>query len=248
LNASGNLNCIAVDPENGDHAIAVFSNYNAHSIHFTEDGGSTWYRAGGNLEAENAPEGFPDDLYNVSTAPSIRWARIMNVSGGKVYFVGTSVGLFATRSLAYGTDRQSDSTKWVQIAKEEIGNTVVMMLDSRDEDQLLAAATHGSGMYTGIIPNNWNITSVNKTSIEATQFKIYPNPASDFVSIESNAFTNGVISLQMLDAKGNSVYSKRVDFIKNKPIGINTTHLSSGIYIIRATQKESEFSQKIMIK
>ena len=248
LNASGNINCIAVDPENGNHAIAVFSNYNVHSIHFTEDGGSTWYRTGGNLEADNAPEGFPDDLYNVSTAPSIRWARIMNVSGGKAYFVGTSVGLFAARRLAYGTDRQSDSTKWVQIAKEEIGNTVVMMLDSRDEDQLLAAATHGSGMYTGIIPNNWNINAVNSASNKDSQLKIYPNPTSDFVNIESNAFTNGVIFLQMLDAKGTSVYSKRVDFIKNKPFMINTTHLSRGIYIIKASQNESEFSQKIMIK
>ena len=248
LKGTGNINCIAVDPENGDHAMAIFSNYNVHSIHFTEDGGSTWYRVGGNLEAATGPEGAPEDLYSISSAPSIRWARIMNVSGGKVYFVGTSVGLFATRSLAYGTDRQSDSTKWVQIAKEEIGNTVVMMLDSREEDNLLAVATHGSGMYTAHVPNNWNITSVNKASIEDSPFKIYPNPASDFVNIESNAFTDGVISLQMLDAKGTSVYSKRVDFIKNKPFRINTTNLSNGIYIIRATQNESEFSQKIMIK
>lgn len=247
LSGTGNLNCIAVDPENGDHAIAIFSNYNVHSIHFTENGGQTWFRAGGNLEAETPPEGAPADLYSISSAPSVRWASIMNVEGGKVYFVGTSVGLFATRDLAYGTDRESDATYWVQVGKEEIGNTVVMMLDSRASDQLLAVATHGSGMYTAHIPNNWNITSVNEIAEQAAEMSIYPNPAKDQFKIETSAFANGNLQLTMTDLQGKMMLSQKLGFVKNKPISVQTNDLQSGIYIVQLSQNGKVVTEKLVI-
>jgi photosystem II stability/assembly factor-like uncharacterized protein len=248
LNASGNINCIAVDPENGDHAMAIFSNYNVHSIHFTEDGGSTWFRAGGNLESESAPEGFPGELYNIGPAPSIRWARILNVEGGKVYFVGTSVGLFATRHLARGTDRESDSTYWVQVAKEEIGNSVVMMLDSREADDLLAVATHGSGMYTARIPTNWNITSNHDASVEGIKDAlIYPNPTTDRLTVQSENFSDGIINLKISDVKGRLVLIQRIGYLKNRAINIDVSELEPGIYMLELQQNEMRISNKILI-
>ena len=245
--ASGNINCIAVDPENGDHAMAIFSNYNVHSIHFTEDGGTTWFRAGGNLESESAPDGFPENLYNIGPAPSIRWAKILNVSGGKVYFVGTSVGLFATQNLAFGTDRASDSTYWVQVSKEEIGNTVVMMLDSREEDNLLAVATHGSGMYSAHIPNNWNITSIETAITKNNEMLIYPNPAKDFIKVETDAFANGVINIKISDIQGREVFSQKTGYLVDKSIKINTSNLKSGIYMLDINQNKKRLTKKVVI-
>jgi hypothetical protein len=35
---------IAVHPEDGNKAIVVYSNYNAYSLYYTEDGGDTWQK------------------------------------------------------------------------------------------------------------------------------------------------------------------------------------------------------------
>jgi hypothetical protein len=248
IGASGNLNCIAVDPENGDHAMAVFSNYNVHSIHFTEDGGLTWFRAGGNLEAEEAPVGAPADLYSISTAPSIRWAQIMNVEGGKVYFVGTSVGLFAARDLAQGTDRESDSTYWVQVGKEEIGNTVVMMLDHRQADRMLAVATHGSGMFTATIPNNWNITGVEESAEVSSEMVMYPNPAQADFNIKTKAFENGLVDLMVMDLSGKVVLSKKVGYVNNKAISVKAAGFAAGIYVVQLSQNGKVISEKLVVE
>lgn len=248
IGASGNLNCIAVDPENGDHAMAIFSNYNVHSIHFTEDGGQTWFRAGGNLEADEAPSGAPSDLYSISAAPSVRWAQIMNVEGGKVYFVGTSVGLFATRDLAYGINRESDSTYWVQVGKEEIGNTVVMMLDHRPSDRMLAVATHGSGMFTATIPNNWNITGVEESAEASSEMMIYPNPAKTDFNIKTEGFENGVVDLNVIDLSGKTVLSQKVGFVKNKAIKVQSESFASGVYVVQLSQNGKVITEKLVVE
>src|SRR5262249_38925268 len=88
----GFVRCIAVDPTNSDHALVVFGNYNFRSLWFTTDGGGTWTDVEGNLAG---PAG-----------PSIRWASIFYVGGQLEVFLGTSIGVLSTTSLA------GASTQW----------------------------------------------------------------------------------------------------------------------------------------
>ena len=128
---SGYVNCLAVDPTNSNNVIAVFSNYNLQSLWYSTDGGSNWTDVEGNLSGV--------------TGPSVRWATIFYVSGTSHYFLGTSVGVYFTNTLNGG------STVWTQEAVSSIGNAVTVMLDWRDNDGTLAAATHGKGVYTTLI-------------------------------------------------------------------------------------------------
>jgi len=125
---SGYVNCLVVDPTDSDNVIAVFSNYNLESLWYSTDGGSSWTDVEGNLSG--------------ATGPSVRWATIFYVSGISHYFLGTSVGVYFTNTLNGG------STVWTQEAVSSIGNAVTVMLDWRDNDGTLAAATHGKGVYT----------------------------------------------------------------------------------------------------
>ena len=124
---SGYVNCLAVDPTNSDNVIAVFSNYNFQSLWYSTNGGSSWTDVEGNLSG--------------ATGPSVRWTTIFYVSGESHYFLGTSVGVYFTNTLG-------GSTVWTQEAVGSIGNAVTVMLDWRDNDGTLAAATHGKGVYT----------------------------------------------------------------------------------------------------
>ena len=82
--ASAYVSCIAVDPDDADKVVVVFSNYSVYSVFYTIDGGTTWKKVAGNLEQNATGSG---------NGPSCRWVEIMKVSDGTVYAIGTSTGL-----------------------------------------------------------------------------------------------------------------------------------------------------------
>ncbi|MEP7265971.1 MAG: flagellar basal body rod modification protein, partial [Bacteroidota bacterium] len=104
--ATGYVSCIAVDPSNADNVIVTFSNYGIYSLFYTADGGTTWQKIAGNLEAAANGTG---------NGPSLRWVNILPVSNGTVYLCGTSTGLYATSQLS------GANTVWVQQAVNTIG-------------------------------------------------------------------------------------------------------------------------------
>jgi len=134
LAAGSFINSIAVDPQDGDNAMAVISNYNVQSLFYTSDGGTTWTAVGGNLEG--SPSG-------VGNGPSCRSAQILHVGNSVAFLVGTSTGLYSTAYL------NGTSTVWMQEGASSIGNNVVDMVDARQSDGFVAVATHGGGIYSG---------------------------------------------------------------------------------------------------
>lgn len=241
LSGGAHMNCIAVDPKDGNHAIAVFSNYNVHSIYFTRDGGESWFRAGGNLEAESAPDGAPEDLYSISTAPSIRWAEIMHTQDGDtVYLIGTSVGLYGTNRLYPGTDRLSDSTTWKQLAPDEIGNTVVMMVDSREADGFVAVATHGAGIFSSHMPHAWGTTAIEEKPTQP-EVQVFPNPVSDYVNISTSS---PIRSAALMDLSGHVLRKWNANDLSG-PVPL--PRVASGIYFLVVSTDEGESVEKIMV-
>ena len=133
---NANIQNIAIDPRDANKALVVFSNYNVLSMFYNSNGGENWTPVSGNLEENQSGGG---------KGPSCRWAQILPVKNGTMYYVGTSVGLFSTSVL------DSTLTCWEQEGSNTIGNAVVVMLDAREQDGFLVAATHGSGVYASYI-------------------------------------------------------------------------------------------------
>ncbi|MEM6767111.1 MAG: T9SS type A sorting domain-containing protein [Bacteroidota bacterium] len=129
---SGYVNNLAVDPRNGDHVFAVYSNYGVLSVFESTDGGERWTPVSGNLE-EN-PDGS-------GTGPSIRWMEILPNGEGNIYLLGTSVGLYATEEL------NGMNTVWEQVGENSLGNVVVDMIEVRPVDGTVTVGTHGNGVY-----------------------------------------------------------------------------------------------------
>lgn len=168
-NADPYVTCIAVDPSNGANLMVVFSNYGAHNLFYSSDSGSTWTLVAGNLDGTNQP--------------SLRWATIQHpASGGTIYWVAASTGLYATDSL------NGKSTVWVQQATNSIGNSVCNMVDVRPSDGLVAVATHTRGIYTANITSVNDITTVHNIDVPNTdmQVELYPNPSSGKAFISYN--------------------------------------------------------------
>ena len=138
--------CIAVDQNDGDNAIACFSNYWVKSLFYTTDAGNTWTSISGNLE--KYPDGSGD-------GPSTRWVKILPVNGSNIYFVGTSTGVYSTTTL------NGDKTVWAQEGANTIGNAVVDAIDARATDGLVVVATHGKGIFTTHVNLNTPVDSSN---------------------------------------------------------------------------------------
>ncbi len=125
---------IAVDPTDDKKVMVTFSNYGVSSIWYTDDASvasPTWTAVEGNI-----------------SLPSIRNCVIVNRLGYPTeYYVGTSVGLFSTTSLA------GSSTVWVREGSTSIRYAVARHLAYRPADNFLLVGTHGNGMFYTEVPD-----------------------------------------------------------------------------------------------
>lgn len=137
------INCIAVDPLDGNRAMVVFTNYNVQSLYYTTDAGATWTAVGGNLE---------EHANGTGNGPSCRWGAIARHGNSTVVFVGTTTGLYSTTAL------DGSATVWSQEGASRFGQVRVDMIAARSSDGFVAVGTWGKGLYT---------TSISTLSVEA---------------------------------------------------------------------------------
>ncbi|HCN36134.1 MAG TPA: hypothetical protein DIS94_00275 [Bacteroidetes bacterium] len=208
------VSSIAVDPDNSNNVMVVFSNYNVERVYYSSNAGANWVSVGGNLNAPNAP--------------SVRWAQIFTVSGVRHFFLATSTGVYYTITLNGG------STVWTQEAVGTIGNVVTTMFDFRSVDNTLIAATHGRGMFstnTGFpLPvelSNFNFAvSGNNVSLKWTTTEERNN--SGFEIERRNSNSENWSKIGFVEGSGNSNEIKNYSY--------SDLNLISGKYNYRLKQ------------
>jgi len=120
---TGSVSCIAIQNGNDNHLLATYSNYGVVSVWETTNGGTSWTSVEGNL---------PD--------MPVRWA-LFNPANASQALLATEVGVWSTDLLS------GAATVWGP-SNNGLANTRVDMLQIRSSDNLVAAATHGRGLFT----------------------------------------------------------------------------------------------------
>jgi hypothetical protein len=189
LPSPGYLNGLAINPNDGDNVLAVYSNYGIQSLFATTDGGSTWTQVGGNLEQNSDGSG---------NGPSTRCAAIIPINGSTYYLVGTSVGLYSTTSLA------GMSTVWLHEGAATIGNMPVDMIDWRSADKTVVVATHGGGIFSGTVTTGVASLPVGipNTFLLRPNF---PNPFNPETTLRYTIPSDGAVRLNIYDESGKLV-------------------------------------------
>ena len=219
------INCIVQHPTDTSKLFVVFTNYGVLSIFYSIDAGATWSAISGNLE---------QNIDGTGNGPSCRWMTIANIGDSLIYFVGTSTGLYATKAL------NGMQTKWTNQSPEMIGNNIVMMMDFRASDGMLAVATYGAGIFST------KIQSVHEAVAEKSklndQIKIYPNPVKDLLKID---FTQKYFhsTYDVMDLNGKLLIHGMLTQLTNS---IDMSELKSGIYFINITADGKLLSRKVM--
>lgn len=62
--------------------------------------------------------------------------------------------------------------------------------------------------------------------------KIFPNPATDYLSISPNSYVTEPTEITIYDQRGRKVYVSKCNFDGLSPIATNMSALSSGVYLI----------------
>ncbi len=188
--ANAYVSSIAVDPADANNVMVVFSNYSVKSVFHSTDGGVTWTDVSGNLE-EN-----PDGTGN---GPSVRSVAILPSSGGNMYLVGTSTGLYSTSAL------NGTATVWAQEGATSIGNVVVDMVVARAVDGMVFAATHGNGVYSA----NLAVTGIVKIGDNVPDHfalqQNYPNPFNPTTTIEYTIPREEDVRITIYNVRGQEV-------------------------------------------
>jgi hypothetical protein len=238
---TGNVQDIAVNPNNDDEVIAVVSNYNAVSIWWTKNGKSaspTWKNAEGNL-----------------TLPSYRSCAIVvkkDASNQPVteYYVGTSIGLYSTVNLGTVLDAGQSPT-WVREGDNLLNYAIVSSLAYRPVDNVLLVGTHGNGIfYTNIgtpnfTPNlNTGVTPVtnDKNFIQTVYFN---SSNKNIFYQKGNLIGVGKISVELFNMKGQLIYREEKGY-QNGSIPVQ--NLASGVYIVNIISNDNKYRhvQKIV--
>jgi len=127
--ANTSVSCIAVDPANEKHLLVTYSNYGIVSVFETTNADAT-------TPTWTSVEGALPDM-------PVRWA-LFDPGNPTRALLATEMGIYSTEQL------NGNSTVWTPATNGPV-NTRVDMLRYRPSDQLLAAATHGRGLFTSAI-------------------------------------------------------------------------------------------------
>ena len=213
----------------GDYRLALV--FTEDSVHSTVTGG-TWdqhnYYNGGGSGAMNVGGSAG---YNFVTLPAIVPATTMyynhvnryisTATGGTGLIPGTmAVGTPATHTFTAPVTPGAAPTGWVTTRL----NAVVMLIDGT----------------TGKVLNSQNakvMPAVGVTNVTAgvENLSLYPNPASNQVSIQMELKNNTSISMEIIDMTGKVVYSSPSEELTSgmQSRTISTANFATGIYNVR---------------
>ncbi len=226
-----NISAIEIDPTNDQRVLVLTSNYQSYSLFFTDNGGESWKRVGGNLE---------ESLSGGGNGPSMRTAEIAVLGNDTLYMVGGSTGLYATDKLE-GTD-----TEWTLIGAQQFGGVVVENIQFRASDGKLMVGTHGTGIYTTKIESIYDVlpSLVSTQEAQTTPFNLYPNPAKDFVIINFDSKEKYKV-MTVKDINGKTIEEIEIN---SNSIRYNTSNLKSGIYLISLIGETKSTTKKLIVE
>lgn len=225
LTGSGYVSSIAIDPNDANSVLISFSNYNVRSLHYTNDGGTTWRDVSGNLE-EN-PDGS-------GSGPSCNVVRIIRDQDNQpIYLVGTTVGLFSTTGLP------GAATVWNQESPNQIGACSVRDIDYRSKDGLLLIGTHGCGSFSTQISAVASLPS--STEVTTT---LYPNPTTQSVNYQWTK-DQSVNTIRLIGMNG-----QQVKEWNNLPAtgALDLESVKPGVYFVEILATSGSSRSKLILK
>jgi hypothetical protein len=252
------ITSIAVDPNNDDRVIITLGNYgNSHYVMLCENALSenpTFRSVQGDPNSGGLPQ-----------VPVFSSLFEMN-SDNHLVFAGTEYGIYVTDNISaanptWVSENNNVGCIPVFMLKQQTvrkGNDTLMFVNidttyvvyyGVNNYGVIYGATYGRGIISlDAFEKPVGIGDPGKIDTQSG-FKVYPNPASDKVTVAFNADLPGYVKVDIFSLAGNQV--KTVD-LGWRPEGrhdviINCSGLPAGTYIVRLTTGNQASSTKLVV-
>ena len=212
---AGNISCIELGADE-DELLVTLSNYGVNSVWYTEDGGTTW----------SSKEGDLPDM-------PVRWA-LFNPNNRSEVILATEVGVWST------SDLDSPSPSWSP-GNSGLANVRVDMLQIRDSDHLVIAATHGRGLFES---DGFNPISLAEQ--EVRRMDIFPNPARNNATLSFDHPGEEELMLRVYTTNGTLMLQKPLPKIARVEESLNMRSWPVGPYVVQVSGKKTSFSKRIV--
>ena len=244
-----NVADIAVNPNNDDEIMVVYSNYTVTTGSGEQTSFNIWW-------TNNAKSATPSWrlIEGNLTLPSIRSAAIVARKDGTGkaytdYYVGTSVGLYSTLGVKDTLDA-SKSINWKREGGNVLNYAVVNSLGYRPQDNTLLVGTHGNGMYytkiaqANFLPNtNTGVDDPVRNDKNFIQYS-WPGIASTDLNYRiGNMFEVKRLVVMVHNLNGQLVYRRESGYENGT---IDVSRLSRGTYVLSITS--SDYQQQFVRK
>ena len=211
---------ISIDVLNSEDTLLVtFSNYGVPSVFVTYDGGNSWHNREGNL---------PD--------MPVRWG-IFHPENSNQAMLATELGIWTTKNL------NQQNVTWTPDVNG-MANVRVDMLDFRESDNTVLAATHGRGFFT----TTWDVVSGIDKPVHK-DFRLYPNPTSGLVNLSWNSTGQNDIKIIIYNPSGKIVYEEiKTSTGRNLNKQIDLSALPVGIYFVTLYDNGNQVMTEKIVK
>ncbi len=230
-NLQGNVQNIAVNPNNDNEIMAVVSNYEVVSIWWTNNAKSAtpnWYNAEGNL-----------------TLPSVRSCMIVvkkDAANNPVteYYVGTSVGLYSVVNLG-AILTSNNSPTWDREGENVLNYAVVQSLSYRPADNVLLVGTHGNGMYYTFLGTANFTPNADTGTTNDSRFivNVFPTQSSTKTFYQvGNAAGVQTIIIRLLSTNGQLISKRETPYQNGE---VDMSRLPAGMYILHILSSDGKY-------
>jgi photosystem II stability/assembly factor-like uncharacterized protein len=204
----GTIGCIEVDPNDETTIYCGFTNIDTDS--------RIW-----RIRHANSYSAIFDDIgANLPESVPVNWVEVDPDMSDHI-LLGTDYGLYT--SLNAGQSWQKE---------DRFPNAPIDQIRLRHSDRKLFIYTHGRGIWTANLKNNL-VASVKKTP--TIRLKIYPNPATDYIHLETKADL-----IKVYNSSGQEIIST-----SNKTIA--TATWPSGTYFVEVKRDGSANVKKVVV-
>jgi photosystem II stability/assembly factor-like uncharacterized protein len=153
--------------------------------------------------------------------------------GGQAHFTNLSTGSPTTFTWTFDGGVPGSST---------LKNPPAVLYNTPGDFDVTLAVTSDFGTNTTVKAGYIHVGGVGISNQTKSTIMIFPNPATDFVSIQSN---DNIVEVQLFNLIGQEVITKSVD---SKKISLNISSLTTGVYTLKIVMNDGYINKKIVVK
>ena len=193
---------------------------------------------------------YPNNVTNAQNNWTIQWASgeqktiTWNVAGTTENGVNT-----ANVKISISLNNGSTYSTLVESTPNNGSATItVPSLAQTNPNVRIKIEAIGNIFYT--ISKRFTIYGVNASQedFELENFKLFPNPTSDQVTVAFTSKSNKEIRFEMFDFRGRKVYTKAIQNNGSIENTIDMSKMASGVYILHIKDGDQSMSKKVIRK